>query len=187
MCVSTSKRDQSFIFENRGRGGGGGGGWGRKTRPLEKVLEVRHRGAAQPSVRSNKASVHILQTCIHAVNIKKVPRKTKVHGDVLSNGLISTSPKKCRRSSPSPHGQPTPCLAVFKHAYGTYIARYSERARKIYFCVDYKSDKKTSHGQGKEEKTRKAKKQKQKKKKKLDLTRNKKDIKKRKQQLEHAI
>ena len=37
-------------------------------------------------------------------------------------------------------------------------ARYSERARKIYFCVDDKSDKKMSHGQGKEEKTRKAKK-----------------------------
>ena len=89
--------------------------------------------------------------------------------------------KKCRRSSPSPHGQPTPCLAVHKHAYGTYIARYSERARKIYFCVEDKSDKKMSHGQGKEEKTRKAKKKKKKK------TRNKKDIKKRKQQLEHAI
>ena len=70
------------------------------------------------------------------------------------------SPKKCRRSSPSPHGQPTPCLAVHKHAYGTYIARYSQRARKIYFFVDDKSDKKMSHGQGKEEKTRKAKKKK---------------------------
>ena len=67
------------------------------------------------------------------------------------------SPKKCRLSS-LPHGQPTPCLAVHKHAYGTYIARYSERARKICFSVDDNSDKKMSHGQGKEEKTRKAKK-----------------------------
>ena len=38
----------------RGGGGGGGGvGLGGKTRPLGKVLEVRHRGAAQPSVCSN--------------------------------------------------------------------------------------------------------------------------------------
>ena len=40
-----------------GVGGGGGGvrglGLCGKTRPLGKVLEVRHRGAAQPSVCSN--------------------------------------------------------------------------------------------------------------------------------------
>ena len=39
-----------------------------------------------------------------------------------------------------------------------------KRARKICFSVDHKSDKKMSHGQGKEEKTRKAKKRERKKK-----------------------
>ena len=104
-CVFLPQKETKVSFLRTvgvGWGGGGGGGGGGETRPLEKVLEVRHRGAAQPSVRSNKASVHILQTCIHAVHTKKVPRKTKVHGDVLSNGLISTCLQKSADLLPPP-------------------------------------------------------------------------------------
>ena len=99
-CVFLPQETKVSFLRTVGVGGGGGGGG--KTRPLEKVLEVRHRGAAQPSVCSNKASVHILQTCVHAVNTKKVPRKTKVHGDVLSNGLISTCLQKSADVLPPP-------------------------------------------------------------------------------------
>ena len=76
-CVFLPQNETKVSFLRTVGVGGGGGGGGRETRPLEKVLEVRHRGAAQQSVRSNKASVHILQTCIHAVNTKKSSEKNK--------------------------------------------------------------------------------------------------------------
>ena len=99
-CVFLPQKETKVSFlRTVGVGGGGGGG---KTRPLEKVLEVRHRGAAQPSVRSIKASVHILQTCIHAVNTKKFREKQRFMGMFLATAWLAHVSKKVPTFFPLP-------------------------------------------------------------------------------------
>ena len=57
-CVFLPQQETNVSFL-RTVGVWGGG----RDKALGKVLEVRDRGAAQPCVHSNKASVHNLQTC----------------------------------------------------------------------------------------------------------------------------